>query len=578
LLQSLPALPKQQQVSPKASIEGVVARMGSGEPITGAEVTLRRETTAVPDATPTADPATTFQTSPSTSIPSAASDRAGKFIFKDLDPGSYRILAARNGYVKQEFGQRVTGGQGTVVRLGEGQAMKDVAFRLTPAGNVSGHVRDFAGEPITGLRIQILRSAYDARGKRALQAVGSTRTDDRGEYRLYWVTPGHYYLNVGLGNPDQRSEGSSPNEVAAKPYPTTYYPGTLDPSKASVLDVQPGVELNAIDFVLTQQELYRIRGTVIDTRTGQPPRNVEISIAPRQPDASFGFSVFNRTYNPGNGMFEFRNVAPGSYWVHATTVPDPDTPIAPNSAPRSVAELFVNLISSRPGAQAAVDVSGSDVENLVLTLTLGVSIHGRLSVDGQELSTLTGFDGIQVELMPTAPNEDVQLPRPMPPDGVFSLENALLGEYRVTVAYPQRDVYVKEARFDSVDVLNQPLLISGPTSGTLNIVLSSKAGQIDGTLVNEQSRPVPGAQAVLVPDQSRQRIELYKIAVTDQNGHFTIQGIMPGEYKIFAWEAMEQFAYFDSDFLRQSEQKGTPVNISESSKVTAQVKVIPAAQ
>src|SRR5207245_3126565 len=126
-----------------------------------------------------------------------------------------------------------------MVTLVEGQAMKYVAFRLTPAGNVSGHVRDFAGEPVTGLRVQILRSAYDGSGKRALQTVGTTRTDDRGEYRLYWVTPGRYYLNVGLGNADQREEGRSPYEAAAQPYPRTNSPGTHDRSLASILPIQP---------------------------------------------------------------------------------------------------------------------------------------------------------------------------------------------------------------------------------------------------------------------------------------------------------------------------------------------------
>ena len=347
----LHALPEQQRQSPKASIEGVVARIGSGEPIAGVEVTLSRVVAVPFDAAPARDTAATFQATPAARIPSAASDREGKFVFRDLDPGSYRITAARNGYVRQEYGQRGIGGQGTMVTLVEGQAMKDVALRLTPAGNVSGHVRDYAGEPITGLRVQILRSAYDGSGKRALQTVGTTRTDDRGEYRLYWVTPGRHYLNVGLGNPDQRPEGRSLNEVAPKPYPTTYYPGTLDPSKASILDIQPGMELSAIDVVLAEQDLYRIRGTVTDARTGKPPEGLEISIAPRQPDVSFGFSVFNQTYNPANGMFEFRNVAPGSYWVRATTMFNPDTPIAPNAALRTVAEVFETLISSRPAAQ-----------------------------------------------------------------------------------------------------------------------------------------------------------------------------------------------------------------------------------
>jgi hypothetical protein len=105
-----------------------VVRIGSGEPIAGVELTLVKVAAEAADATPAADTATTFQTTPPTPIPSIASDREGKFVFKDLDPGSYRITAARNGYVKQEYGQRVIGAQGTVVSLIEGQAVKDVAF------------------------------------------------------------------------------------------------------------------------------------------------------------------------------------------------------------------------------------------------------------------------------------------------------------------------------------------------------------------------------------------------------------------------------------------------------------------
>ena len=54
-LVSLAPLPEQQQQSPKSSIEGIVARIGSGEPIAGVEVTLSRVATAVPAATPAAD-------------------------------------------------------------------------------------------------------------------------------------------------------------------------------------------------------------------------------------------------------------------------------------------------------------------------------------------------------------------------------------------------------------------------------------------------------------------------------------------------------------------------------------------
>ena len=101
---------------------------------------------------------------------------------------------------------------------------------------------------------------------------------------------------------------------------------------------------------------------------------------------------------------------------------------------------------------------------------------------------------------------------------------------------------------------------------------------VDGNVVNEKSEPVRGIQVVLIPDRFRDRTELFKTGTTDQNGHFTIRGIPPGDYKLFAWEAIEQFSYFDSDVLRPFEQKGKPVSILESSKVIAEVKVIPAVQ
>jgi hypothetical protein len=127
-----------------------------------------------------------------------------------------------------------------------------------------------------------------------------------------------------------------------------------------------------------------------------------------------------------------------------------------------------------------------------------------------------------------------------------------------------------------VDVLNQPLVVSGQDSGTLNVVLSTRAGRIEGRVLDERAQPVAGIQAVLIPDQFRSRTELFKTAITDQNGLFTVRGITPGEYKLFAWEDIEQFAYFDPDFVRQFEQRGTSVIISESARVNAEVKIISA--
>jgi len=257
--------------------------------------------------------------------------------------------------------------------------------------------------------------------------------------------------------------------------------------------------------------------------------------------------------------------------------PNVDAPITPNTTSVSLADLFGALIFSRPAVRAAVDISGSDIENLVLPMAPGFSIRGRVRVEDRELATINGFETIHVELASAGPGGHEQLPRPMSADGAFSLDNVFSGDYRLMVHVPP-DLYVKDARLEGADVVNEFFHVSGPVSGTLEIVLSSRAGQIDGTLVNEKSQPVPGIEAVMVPDRFRDRADLIKTAVTDKDGRFTIRGIPPGEYKIFAWEAIEQFAYFDPDVLRQFEQLGKAVSIPESGKITLEVKLIPAQQ
>jgi hypothetical protein len=69
---------------------------------------------------------------------------------------------------------------------------------------------------------------------------------------------------------------------------------------------------------------------------------------------------------------------------------------------------------------------------------------------------------------------------------------------------------------------------------------------------------------------------LFRTATTDGSGRFSLTGIPPGDYSLFSWEALESFAYFDENILRQSEAAGTSVRIAESSTTTVQATIIPA--
>ena len=46
------------------------------------------------------------------------------------------------------------------------------------------------------------------------------------------------------------------------------------------------------------------------------------------------------------------------------------------------------------------------------------------------------------------------------------------------------------------------------------------------------------------------RRDLYKTANSGADGTFTLQGVPPGSYKVFAWEQVEANAWMDPDFRR----------------------------
>ena len=52
-------------------------------------------------------------------------------------------------------------------------------------------------------------------------------------------------------------------------------------------------------------------------------------------------------------------------------------------------------------------------------------------------------------------------------------------------------------------------------------------------------------QADLIPEKGSRR-DLYKIATSGDDGDFSMTGITPGNYKLFAWEHLEPNAYYSN--------------------------------
>jgi hypothetical protein len=161
---------------------------------------------------------------------------------------------------------------------------------------------------------------------------------------------------------------------------------------------------------------------------------------------------------------------------------------------------------------------------------------------------------------------------PVAADGTFSLNAVSDGEFRVMMPALPYGLYLKQATLDGKDALNASVPFA---QGPLDIVISSKGGQVQGTVTDNLHQPMAGVLAVLIPNEGRNRPELFKTATTDANGHFTISDAAPLDYKLVAWEDLDQPSYLDPEFVERFAQQGRPVHVLESSRQTVDVQVIP---
>src|SRR5262245_17919563 len=189
----------------------------------------------------------------------STTDADGRFELKDLPAGRWTVSAAKGGFVTQQFGQRRPFESVEPIELVEGQRVT-ANFAMSRGSVISGRLSDEFGDPITGARVEVLRSQM-SQGRRRLTPVGNVngQTDDTGAFRVYGLAPGDYFVAASLQ--------AAPLDGADNPvtYAPTYYPGTGSVSEAQRIPLTIGMEQTGVNFVLLPVRSVRISGTVTDS-------------------------------------------------------------------------------------------------------------------------------------------------------------------------------------------------------------------------------------------------------------------------------------------------------------------------
>src|SRR5262249_24474886 len=270
----------------------------------------------------------------------------------------------------------------------------------------------------------------------------------------------------------------------------------------------------------------RLRGRVSNATNGRPGRGATVWLYAREPSARGPVFRKQIVVEDAQGIFELRGLTPGPYILWANWLEE--------------GEVY--------RARQTLDVGDADVDGISLLLTPGMELKGRVRIEGNRRINFTDW---RVVLEPRDDPEMGSASVSLKPDGAFVFKDLGSEVYEVKVAGAPEDFYLKTARLSDDSVLEAGLrLPRGRQPGSLELVLSSGAGRVDGTVLSEQ-QGFGGALVVLVPEpRHREQAPLYRTTTTDQYGHFSLRGIVPGDYKLLAWEDIEAGAYYDADFLR----------------------------
>jgi hypothetical protein len=268
-----------------------------------------------------------------------------------------------------------------------------------------------------------------------------------------------------------------------------------------------------------------------------------------------------------DGQFELRGVAPGAYVLRATAGTDAQTLTA----------------------RQDINVVAADVDGVKLAPLASFRLSGHLRIEGAAAADLTQYT---VNLRQAELPEDLGLfmtqdffgaSAPADRLGNFEWKNVNPGNYIVQVygGEAQGSFFVKSVTLGGRDV-ETGFTANGPTA--LDLVVSSRGGMIEGVVVEkekdgnndhaEEDRPVVNATVVAVPEEKYRKLPgRFGSGTTDQHGRFTIRGLAPGGYTLYAWQDVDEGAYHDADFLKSQEANGKAVKVEEGSHQAVELKL-----
>jgi Carboxypeptidase regulatory-like domain len=211
----------------------------------------------------------------------------------------------------------------------------NVQVMIYRGATVTGTLSFDDGAPAVGIAVQALILPASAVGTPAntttqqASFAASTRTDDRGEFRLTGLADGTYIVSA------------SPRSI----FPI-YYGNTIERSNAKRLEIHAGDESTGADIQVPVIGMHRVSGVVTSQQDGHPLARASVQLR-----LSSGDNGTISAMTGSDGTFTFNAVPDGRFTVLVLNAYDPTTHAGYTSSGQ------------------ALEISGADITDLVVNAT-----------------------------------------------------------------------------------------------------------------------------------------------------------------------------------------------------------------
>jgi hypothetical protein len=485
----------------------------------------------------------------------ATTDVQGTYEFKDLPAGRYTLTANKGSFVSLQYGQTRPLEPGKPLQILDAQTMEKVDFSLPRGSVITGRIVDEFGEPVTDVMVAPMRYQYQQGRRRLVPSGRTTQTNDIGEFRLFGLPPGQYYLSAtfrgGMGGPmDAVSDDRSG-------YAPTYYPGTPNIAEAQRITVSLGQSLSDVSMALVQSRTARITGTAVDS-SGKPLAGGFLMMMSRS--GPMFMSSGGSMIRP-DGTFTVSNVAPGEYTLNAQM---------PGGMPGEMGEF----------ASMSLTVTGDDISNVQLIGSRMISVTGRIIVNQEDARSLQP-SSMRIMTGPVNPdqmmmgggggriNDDLSFEvRTRPGLQMIRLQAAM--------AMPS-GWSTRAVRYNGVDVTDTGIDFrpNEDVSG-IEIELTNHPSEVSGLVTTVRGEPSKDYTVVVFAQDSQKWGFMSRYLSTgrpDQDGRFKIRNLPAGSYYAVALDYIEQGDQTDPEVLDKLRDHGTLFSLNEGETKTLDLKL-----